>query len=118
MNKNKEITFKVKFIDNSLNETLKKLKNGTKSEFDLYNLIINGIEHIKEKPRDSIIVKKKQIPKTYFKKYKINNLRILKLNQNWRLTYTIVSDEVKIISIILEWLDHKNYEKRFNYKVK
>ncbi len=57
--------FKVKFIDNSLNESLKKLKNGNSSEVFLYNLIIGGIKHIKENPRDSIIVKKKQIPKIY-----------------------------------------------------
>ena len=55
--------FKVKFIDNSLNESLKKLKKGDLSEVLLYNLIIEGIKHIKENPRDSIIVKKKQIPK-------------------------------------------------------
>ncbi len=33
----------------------------------------------------------------------------------WRLIYTIESDEIKIVSIILEWFDHKDYEKKFNY---
>lgn len=30
--------------------------------------------------------------------------------------YTVKEDPVEIISIILEWLDHKNYERRFGYK--
>ena len=30
--------------------------------------------------------------------------------------YTIVKDEIRIVSVLLEWLDHKNYEKRFRYK--
>ncbi len=29
--------------------------------------------------------------------------------------YTIKKDNVVILSIILEWLDHKNYERRFKY---
>jgi len=49
------------------------------------------------------------------KKYKISNLWKYDLTNGWRLIYTIESDEIRIISIILEWFDHKNYEKRFGY---
>ncbi len=101
-----------------MNESLEKLKKGKSFENTLYQLIVNGIKYIQIHPTDSIIVKKKQIPKIYIKKYRIDNLRILKLNKDWRLIYTIVSDEIQIVSIVLEWLDHKSYEKRFNYKVR
>lgn len=60
---------------------------------------------------------KKLIPKDY-KKYGIDNLWKYDLPNGWRLMYSVANDEVKIISIVLEWLDHKNYEKRFGYKVK
>ncbi|MEK6837806.1 MAG: hypothetical protein AABX69_04085 [Nanoarchaeota archaeon] len=33
----------------------------------------------------------------------------------WRRIYTIDADEVRIVSIIPEWFDHKEYEKRFRY---
>ncbi len=33
----------------------------------------------------------------------------------WRLLYTIETNEIRIVSIILEWMNHKDYEKRFNY---
>jgi hypothetical protein len=35
--------------------------------------------------------------------------------KGWRLVYTVVRDEVLVLSVILEWFDHKNYEKRFKY---
>lgn len=38
-----------------------------------------------------------------------------KLPDAWRLIYTIKDDKVDILSVILEWLDHKNYERRFGY---
>jgi len=37
------------------------------------------------------------------------------LPDGWRLVYTIKEDEVRILNIILEWFDHKDYEKRFKY---
>jgi hypothetical protein len=33
----------------------------------------------------------------------------------WRLVYTIKEDEITILNVILEWFNHKGYEKRFNY---
>lgn len=111
-------SYGIKFIDNSLNLKIKQLNSGTNEDKELYRLIKRSINKIKENPFNSIIVKKNQIPKIYVKKYQITNLRILKLNQNWRLIYTITSNEIQIISIVLEILNHKNYEKRFNYKTK
>ena len=103
--------FKVKFVEQSLNETLKKLKAGKTKDKGLYELIVKGINQLKKDPTNSIIIKKKQIPKIYIQKYKIDNLRLLKLNQEWRLIYTIVSDEIQIVSIVLDWFNHKEYEK-------
>jgi hypothetical protein len=37
------------------------------------------------------------------------------LPKGWRLIYSVANDGVCIISILLEWMDHKNYERRFNY---
>ncbi len=35
--------------------------------------------------------------------------------KGWRLIYSIGREEIKVISLILEWLTHKEYEKRFKY---
>jgi len=33
----------------------------------------------------------------------------------WRLIYSIQGGEAIIITIILDWMDHKTYEKKFKY---
>lgn len=34
----------------------------------------------------------------------------------WRMIYTILGSEVEIISLILDIMNHKKYEKKFGYK--
>ena len=48
-------------------------------------------------------------------RYKITNLWKYDLPKGWRLIYSIGREGVEILSIILEWMNHKNYERRFNY---
>jgi len=50
--------------------------------------------------------------KNLIDKYKIDNLRIYNLPSAWRMLYSITrSDDIKIMAIILDWMDHKDYEK-------
>ena len=58
---------------------------------------------------------KKQIPKIYIKKYGIDNLWKYNFPNAWRLIYSVARDEIIVVTIILEWMNHKEYEKRFNY---
>ena len=58
MTTNNQKTYHVKFIDSSLNQALRKLKEGKKSDKELYTLIVKAIEHLKTNLLDSIIIKK------------------------------------------------------------
>jgi len=49
--------------------------------------------------------------RNYKKKYGINNLRVYDLPLAYRLMYTITPNEVEIISVILNWMNHKDYDK-------
>jgi len=60
-------------------------------------------------------VPKRQIPKEYVKKYGIDNPWKYNLPSAWRLVYSVVGNEIEIVAILLEWLAHKEYEKRFKY---
>jgi hypothetical protein len=60
-------------------------------------------------------IKKKLWPKGYKQKFGITNLWKYDLPNAWRIIYTIETDEVMIVSIILEWFSHKDYKKRFKY---
>jgi len=70
---------------------------------------------LKKDPFCGIAIQKRLIPKIYIKKYGIDNLWKYDLPGAWRLLYSVAADRVKIVSIILEWLDHKGYERRFGY---
>jgi hypothetical protein len=48
-------------------------------------------------------------------KYGIDNLWKYDLPGAWRLLYSVSGDKIEVMAIILEWLNHKKYEKRFGY---
>ena len=58
------------------------------------------------------------LPCELVEKYGINNLWIIDLVNYWRMLYTIRRDEVEIISLILEWVDHSRYNKIFGRRKK
>ncbi|MDD5649861.1 MAG: hypothetical protein PHF86_05480 [Candidatus Nanoarchaeia archaeon] len=105
----------VAFISNKLKEEFEILKSGKFSDNQLYTFIDRAINDLKISPNCGIKVPKRIWPKEYVQNYKITNLWKYDLPNGWRLVYTIESDDIKIMSIILEWFDHKDYERRFNY---
>ncbi len=81
----------------------------------LYKFLDRATDDLKADPKCGIEVPKRLIPKVYIQKYGINNLWKYNLPNAWRLVYSITGNEVEIIAILLEWFDHKNYERRFKY---
>ncbi len=55
---------------------------------------------------------------THKKKYRIRNLFKYDLPAGWRLLYSVKQEGIEVIAIILEWMRHKEYEKRFKYRVR
>lgn len=111
MNKEKEVAF----VDIKLKNVFMDLKNGKFEEKQLSTFIKRAIKDLRENPFCGIRIPKQFWPKEYIIKYEITNLWKYNLPNYWRLIYTIVSDEVKILSMLLEWFNHKEYERRFNY---
>lgn len=52
----------------------------------------------------------------YVKKYGINNLFRYRLSGGYRLAYTVVGRLRGKTSVILDALDHKDYDKLFGYR--
>ena len=78
--------------------------------------IIRAVNDLRENAFCGTQIPKRLFPKEYVQKYKINNLWKYDLPNGWRLLYTVTPEnEVELISAILEWFDHKNYERRFRY---
>lgn len=105
----------VAFADKKLESQFESLKSGKEKERILYKFIQRAISDLKKNPLAGIKIQKKLWPKEYVRKYELTNLWKYDLPNAWRLIYTIQSDEVMILSIILEWFNHKDYEKKFNY---
>ena len=105
----------VAFADVKLEREFETLKEGKFQDKRLYQFIERAIKDMKNNPACGIKIPKRLWPKTYVEHYDINNLWKYDLPNGWRLLYTIKEDEVKILNVVLEWFDHKEYEKRFNY---
>lgn len=105
----------IKFADKSIQKGLEELKNSTTEDKKLYKWICRAFEDLEENAFCGIQVQKKLIPKVYIEKYGIDNLWKYDLPKGWRLIYSVANGEIQILSIILEWMSHKDYEKRFGY---
>ncbi len=105
----------VAFVSKKLKKEFENLKDNRNMDKSLYKFINRAIDDLKRDPFCGIKIPKKLWPKQYVQKYNITNLWKYNLPNAWRLIYTIESDEIKIINIILEWFNHKDYEKRFKY---
>jgi len=103
---------KVIFAD----DNVEKEFYGLKDNDEIKDYIERAIRDIKANAFCGIQLPKRLIPKEYIQKYRIRNLWKYDLPDGWRLVYSITTpNKVEIISIILEWFNHPNYEKRFGY---
>ena len=106
---------KVVFGNERIKKAYEKLKTSKTEDKLLFKWINRAIADLKENVFCGIQISKKLIPKNYITKHRIDNLWKYDLPQGWRLIYSVEKDNVYIITILLEWFDHKNYERRFGY---
>ena len=107
-----KLSSKIKFANEKVKEAFENLKS---SEDKLYKWLTRAFKDIEENAFCGIQIPKRLIPKLYLKQYNIKNLWKYNLPGAWRLLYSIENQEILVVSIILEWMDHKNYERRFKY---
>jgi Txe/YoeB family toxin of Txe-Axe toxin-antitoxin module len=103
---------KVKFVSEELEKDFESLPE----EDIIKKSIKRAIGDLKQNAFSGIRIPKRLFPSEYVKKYGIKNLWKYDLPNGWRLMYTLTPEnEIELISAILEWFDHKGYERRFNY---
>lgn len=110
-----EIKSKVFFLNERLKKDLESLKEGNPEEKELYKQIHQALNNLEQNAYSGIQIPKRLIPLVYIKKYTITNLWKYDLPKGWRLIYSVGNEGIEILSLILEWLDYKEYERRFNY---
>jgi Txe/YoeB family toxin of Txe-Axe toxin-antitoxin module len=105
----------VAFINESCKKAYLKLKEGKFEEKQLYDFISRAIDDLKSNPFCGIKIQTKLIPEKYIKEYEVENLWKYNLPNAWRLLYTIAGNQIKIVSVILNWMNHKDYERLFKF---
>lgn len=60
-------------------------------------------------------IPRKLWPKEYIRKHDVKNLWKFNLDSYWRLLYTITGNEIDLFLIYLEYLNHKEYNRKFKY---
>lgn len=106
---------KPKFTDSKIRQAFENLAKGNSEERQLYGWLLRAFEDIEKNAFCGIQIPTRLIPKTYSKKYGIKNIWKYNLPSAWRLLYSVDNNRIVVVTIILEWMDHKNYERRFNY---
>ena len=102
----------VNFVDMELKGAFEELE---KSDPRLFKEINKAIQYICQNSFCGRSVKKELIPKELKSKYNIDNLCIYNLRKDWRLLYSVGRDEIELIAVVLDWMDHKDYERLFGF---
>lgn len=111
-----EIKSEVKFGDINIKEAYLKLDNKKFQENQLKLKLDNAFIELEKNAFCGIQIPKRLIPKEYHAKFgKIDNLWKYDLPDGWRLIYTIKREQIIVLTIVLEWMNHKDYERRFKY---
>ena len=84
----------------------------------LLSSINSAIKNIRANPYYGDLIPRKNISKGVVNRYGTDKILRVELVGYWRLLYTLIGDEVKIIAFILEYMDHKKYDKIFGFKKK
>ena len=110
------IASEVKFGDENLKKAYLELESGKFEDKQLKEWLDRARNDLQKNAFCGIQIPKRLIPKEYHQKYgTLTNLWKYNLPNSLRLIYTIKRDEVIVLSVVLEWMTHKEYEKRFGY---
>ena len=99
---------KIVFLDDELQKSFEELRE----DDPIKKGIKKAIQEISQNAFCGRNVKKILIPEKYSN---LNNLWIYNLPSSWRLIYSIAPGEIKIIAVVLDWMDHKDYERLFKF---
>lgn len=99
----------------SLADDFEKLKTGAFEDKQLVDFINRALDDLARNPECGIKIPSRIWPKEYVRDFAIKNLYKYDLPNGWRLIYFIRGSELEVLAIVLEWMSHKEYERRFGY---
>lgn len=112
----KKLIRSIKNCKNLLRKAKKAKKIPTYSQ--LLSSINTALRNIKADHYYGDLIPRKYISKGVVQRYGTDKIFRVELVGYWRLLYTLIGDEIRIIAFILEFMDHSRYDKIFGYKKK
>jgi hypothetical protein len=103
------------FADDRIKESFLALASSRIEDEEIYRTLNESFDALVLDAFCGIQIPKRLIPKSYITRYGIDNLWKYNFHKNWRLMYSVAGDGTNVIVLILEWLPHKEYERRFGY---
>ena len=98
------------------------LKNSHSTKKPTYQQLLSSIEKVitilKENPFYGNLVPRKYLSQKIVMYYGTDKILRVELVGYWRLLYTLVGEEVEIITLILDFMCHDDYNNIFGYKKK
>jgi len=104
----------IQFIDEKKLSEYNSLIRGKFEERTLFALINRKLDTLERNVTSGKQISRSKIPRQY---QDFDNLWKINLNSRWRLLYSIVTDDQGQITVIIDWMDHKEYDKLFGYHV-
>ena len=103
------------FADEKIRQAYLALASASTEDREICIFLKAAFDSIAQDAFCGIQVPKRLIPPVYRTKYGIDNLWKYNFSKGWRLMYSVAGDGEQVIAIIIEWLPHKEYERRFGY---
>ncbi|MFH1750824.1 MAG: type II toxin-antitoxin system RelE/ParE family toxin [Candidatus Micrarchaeota archaeon] len=105
-----------KEFDQQYQQLKQSAENGNGASQILLKKLDKAIAKLKYNFRSGEHIPRDQIPDYYTARFGVENLWKINIDPDYRLIYTIRGTEIEVMSVLLEFFDHKDYNKRFKYK--
>jgi mRNA-degrading endonuclease RelE of RelBE toxin-antitoxin system len=106
---------RVAFVSTTLKDAFDWLRNSDKMGRKRFASLSRAFERLTVNAFCGIQIPKRLIPDAYLRKHNARNLWKLNLHDGWRLLYCVENQTQGVTCIVIDWLDHKEYERLFNY---
>ncbi len=106
-----ECPTRVQFVSQKRKDAFDKLEFGTAEEQAQHKELSAIFDLLKRNAFSGTQIPKRLIPKDF----KTPNLWKFDLKNGWRLLYAIISDGDEVISILIDWMNHRDYNRKFKY---
>jgi hypothetical protein len=110
------MAYEIYFRPPSLQNKLRRLKESTQEDRELFNNLNAALLEIETDPAIGIEIPRDRIPRKYRKAHPLmKDCYKYDLPDGWRLIYYIAKDGKDKFVVIVKWMPHDEYVRDFNY---